>query len=39
MRVAWMKEGTGDKVDAEVADRLSLLAGSPSSPMWESDEG
>jgi hypothetical protein len=28
MRVTWTKEGTGDKVDTEVADRVSLLAGS-----------
>jgi hypothetical protein len=34
-----MEEGTGDKVDAEVADRVSLLAGSPSSFVWSSNEG
>jgi hypothetical protein len=27
-RVAWTEEGTGDKADAEVADRVSLSAGS-----------
>jgi hypothetical protein len=34
-----MEEGTGDKVDAEVADRVSLLARSPASAAWSSDEG
>jgi hypothetical protein len=26
MRATWTEEGTGDKVNAEVADRVSLLA-------------
>jgi hypothetical protein len=38
-RAAWMEEGTGDKVDAEVADKVSLSARSPASPTWSSDEG
>jgi hypothetical protein len=38
MRAAWTEESTGDKVDAEVADRVSLSAGSPSSPTWSLDE-
>jgi hypothetical protein len=39
MRAARTEEGTSDKVDAEVADRVSLLAGSLASPVWSSDEG
>jgi hypothetical protein len=38
MRVARTEEGTGDAVDAEVADRVSLSAGSPTSPALSSDE-
>jgi hypothetical protein len=33
-----MKEGTSDKVGAEVADRVSLSARSPALPAWSSDE-
>jgi hypothetical protein len=35
-----MEGGTSNKVDAEVADRVSLSAGarSPACPMWSSDE-
>jgi hypothetical protein len=28
MRAVWTEEGTGDKVDAEVADKVSLSVGS-----------
>jgi hypothetical protein len=28
IRVAWMEEGTSDKIDVQVADRVSLSAGS-----------
>jgi hypothetical protein len=38
-RAVQMEEGIGDKVDSEVADRVSLLAGSPFSLVWSSDEG
>jgi hypothetical protein len=31
MRVAWMEEGTGDKVYTEVVDRVSLLTESQKS--------
>jgi hypothetical protein len=34
-----MEEGTGDKVDAEVVNRVSLSIGSHASPAWSSDEG
>jgi hypothetical protein len=34
-----MEEDTSDKVDAEVADRVSLSAESPTSLAWSSDEG
>jgi hypothetical protein len=38
-RAARMEEGTGDKVDAEVADKVSLSVRSPASPTWSLDEG
>jgi hypothetical protein len=33
-----MEEGTSDKVGAEVADKVSLSAGSLDWPVWSSDE-
>jgi hypothetical protein len=38
VRAAWTEEGTDDKVGVEVVDRFILLAGSPTSPAWSSDE-
>jgi hypothetical protein len=38
VRVAWMEVGTGESGDDEVADNMSLSAGSPTSPTWSSDE-
>jgi hypothetical protein len=34
-----MEEGTSNKVDAEVVDRVSLSAESPTSSVWSSNEG
>jgi hypothetical protein len=33
-----MEVGTGESGDDEVADNMSLSAGSPTSPTWSSDE-
>jgi hypothetical protein len=34
-----MKEGIGDKVDAEVANTVSQSASSPASLLWSLNEG
>jgi hypothetical protein len=34
MRAAWTEEGTSDKVNAKVADRVSQLAESSASLVW-----
>jgi hypothetical protein len=38
-RATRTEEGTGDKVDAKVANRVSLSAGSLALPAWSSDKG